>query len=219
VHLLLESAREQIGVLNDFIQYFRNESEKLLSFSNLQVHGIMPRKRWYDQPQYKALNASLEFLKKLPEGVIEILGSGFCQIIHTEIKVSPCEAKQLGSEKTLALYKQKNKTRDYDQSPKLHEAMSQLTLMEEPQRLVITKSISKLCDGTLQYFTLCSQFQQLPDNDDIKHLVHQTLERGDEGLSKVLLDYERLFEHKRASSSSQKPVKITDSGEGQTLKS
>jgi hypothetical protein len=90
--------------------------------------------RWYDrQPK---LSLACKLLFRFSDEIKSLISEAVLIIIVREFKQNkkPEQVRTLGGEKILGLHKSKNRRREYDVNPHLHQAMNEIYLLSEGDR-------------------------------------------------------------------------------------
>lgn len=146
--------------------------------------GEWRKRRWYDKnPQAsKAIRCLLALPVLFQDLVCQTLLSLAAQLPHSTLD----PLKSVGTENVLALYKARQKRRDYDQRELTHDTLSQLSVLPETKRNAMMVHINQLTDAFREYLTLCKQYQTKPNLVDVRKLLNQYQASGPEGCTSIL---------------------------------
>jgi hypothetical protein len=146
--------------------------------------GEWRQRRWYDrEPQAsKAIRCLLAFPVVFQDVVCQTLLNLAAQLPQNTLD----PLKSVGTENILALYKAKQKRRDYDQRELTHDTLSQLGVLPETKRNTMMRHINQLTEAFRGYLKLCKQYQAKPNLVDVRKLLNQYQMTGPEGCTSVL---------------------------------
>ncbi len=155
--------------------------------------------RWYDiNPK---LSRASRLLFTFPDAVQSIISEAIMLIADREFKEKKWQSniRSLGKEKILGLHKSKNRRREYDENPLLHQAMNYLFVLSEEGREFMAEHILKMVQYIQNYLELCSEAQTPPEEETLALITKEYVLRGDEGAEAFLknLRYEFLDKLKR----------------------
>ena len=148
--------------------------------------------RWYDrQPK---LSEACKLLFGFPDEIKSLISEAVLIIADREIKQKEQreQMRSLGSEKILGLYKSKNRRREYDINPYLHQAMNYLYLLSEKNRDFMAEHILKMVHYIQHYLQTCHITETPPSMEDVATITNLYIHSGDPEVKSFLkqLHYE-----------------------------
>jgi hypothetical protein len=146
----------------------------------------MHKNRFYDQDPLVSKAVSL--LLMLPGEVQTLTATYLSRIAEAEYRAHEMmqDTKTLGSDKILALYKSKQKKRDFDQNPAIHRALNYLMLLSEQHRQLIAHRLVGLIFHLQEYLKSCRMFSILPTRDQMNDVCNAYLKLGPEEASRMI---------------------------------
>lgn len=149
--------------------------------------------RFYDRDAN--VSRAVELLLLLPFEMQSIIADGISSIAEQEFRAHKLmrELKNLGSEKVLALYKSKQRKRDYDQNPAVHKAVNYLLVLSDENRVWIAQRIIGLIGCLHDYLSSCRSFSVLPQRETVDSLTGIYVECGPDEVKAYLKTIEAEF--------------------------
>ncbi len=147
--------------------------------------------RWYEQQS--KISVAVQLVLKFPQDLQEIIFKGVDKLVEREFKVSELknEYKTLGHKKVLAIYKSKQKKRDYDQNPVIHKGMNQLMLLSEADQSFVASQIIKLLDLLKTY--LSAQPSVTAINKEVEQITGVYVIEGEEAATALVKQFVQSF--------------------------
>lgn len=138
----------------------------------------MSQKRFYESDPITHQAVRQLFL--FPDDIQTILANGICDLVERDhtARAFLHDAKTLGRDKILALYKSHRKVRSYDKNPAVHKAMNYLMLLDIENRQSIARQMSELIQCVQDYLNFCKNQGIEAETDDIQVLLKNYAERG-----------------------------------------
>ncbi len=153
------------------------------------------QRRWYDREPQAA--RAIRYLLAFPVVFQDVV----CQTLLSIAAQLPSDAleplKSLGTENILALYKAKQKRRDYDQRALTHDTFSQLGSLPNAKRLTMTRHIHHLTDAFRGYLKLCKHYQARPNLIEVRKLLSQYQTSGTPACESLLQEFKDQWEHQK----------------------
>lgn len=151
----------------------------------------MHKNRFYDQDPL--LSQAVGLLLVLPGEVQTLTADSISRIAEAEYRTNELiqDAKTLGSDKILALYKSKQKKRDYDQNPAIHRALTYLMLLSNENRRLIAHRIVGLISHLQEYLKSCRMFSILPTFEQMQDVSNAYLKLGPEAATQKIQTFEK----------------------------
>ncbi len=153
----------------------------------------MAYKRWYDKHAElsQAVNAFLIF----PDDVQSIIAEGALILAKREFSALEKENqfKSLGTEKVLALYKSKQKKRQYDANHAVHSAINHLSVLSLPEQLFMANQIITLADTVVEYMEFCKSLHRNATLSDIQSITDTHVEKGPKESKKFLMELKKTI--------------------------
>ena len=168
----------------------------------------MNKNRFYDQDPLVSQAVSL--LLMLPGEIQTMAADCLSRIAEAEYRADELvrDAKTLGSDKILALYKSKQKKREYDKNPSIHRALNYLMLLTEQNRQLISYRIVGLISHLQAYLKSCRMFSILPTIEQMTEVCNTFLKLGPEETVRMIQTLEtKSYRNARR----QQPVQPTTS--------
>lgn len=182
--------------------------------------------RFYDQDP--VLSQAVQVMRMFPEDMQAIIADSLSMIAERECQASALmeDLKSIGTEKVLAIYKSKQKKRDYDQSPSLHRAMNYLSILSGENRAFIARKIMELMGYIQEYLKTCQGHSIPAETQAVEALADVYVKFGPDRCKQFLNDMEAEFVRKVSSErlESLNPPKstfseaITDESQGLRIK-
>lgn len=146
----------------------------------------MQKNRFYDQDP--VVSQAVSLLLMLPGEMQTMAADSLSKIAETEYRLGEMiqETKSLGSDKIMALYKSKQKNREYDKNPSLHRAFNYLMLLTEENRRMISHRIVGLITQMHNYLKSCRQFSLVPTVQHLAAVTQAYLHLGPEEATRVI---------------------------------
>ncbi len=160
--------------------------------------------RWYDrQPK---LSQACKLLFHFPDEIKSLISEAVLIIVDREFKQDkkPEQVRTLGGEKILGLHKSKNRRREYDINPHLHQAMNDIYLLSDSQRDFMAEHILNM----VEYIQHDLQTRQISQSGltlaEVPAITSRYLQSGDPGVT-LFLKHLRL-EFCQKSKNGEKPT-------------
>ena len=144
----------------------------------------MQKKRFYDQDPL--VSQAIHLLLLLPGEIQTLVAECTARIAESEYRANELmhNTKSLGSDKILALYKSKQKKREYDQNPLIHRALTYLMLLSEENRRLIASRIVGLISQINDYLRSCQASAMAPSIEHMRDIRSTYLKLGPEEASR-----------------------------------
>ncbi len=142
--------------------------------------------RWYDQNEHLA--AAIGLTLDMPDEILTIISQGIILLAEKEFKVEELlkNFKSLGTKKVLAIYRSKEKNRNYDKNPTAHKMVNYLYLMSPENQIFMAKHIIQIMKHVQEYLKLCSTHQIDPQKEDLENITQNYVSQGNEAVEKTL---------------------------------
>lgn len=157
--------------------------------------------RWYDSRPKMSQSARLLFA--LPDEIKSIISEALLVIADREFRHDEKvrHVRSLGREKVMGLHKSKNRRREYDENPHLHQAMNYLYILSEDNREFMAEHILKMMRYIQYHLETCQITQVVPQIEDLAAITNTYVNSGDEAVSAFLKNlrhefYEKLLQGK-----------------------
>jgi hypothetical protein len=149
--------------------------------------------RWYDSRPKISQAARLLFI--FPDEIKSIISEAILLIADKEFRQEEKErqVRSLGREKILGLHQSKNRRREYDQNPHLHQAMNYLYILSEDNREFMAEHILKMVQYIQCHLETCQLAQRTPDLKEVAEIVHIYIKSGDESVKLFLKQLRHQF--------------------------
>ncbi len=142
--------------------------------------------RWYDrQPK---LSQACKLLFSFPDEIKSLISEAVLIIAEREFKQNkkPEQVRTLGGEKILGLHKSKNRRREYDINPHLHQAMNDIYLLSDSQRDLMAERILNMVQYIQHELKTRKISQAEPTLAEAPALASAYLQSGDPGVALFL---------------------------------
>ncbi len=128
-------------------------------------------KRWYDKNP--ATSKALSFMFELPDGMMVIVCDGIIHLVERDLKEKEDlrSYRSLGSEKVLALYKSKQRNRNYDKNPTVHKMVNYLYQLTDENRQFMAHHLLTLIRLVQTYLEACQKNDYPSQLDDVREVV------------------------------------------------
>lgn len=135
--------------------------------------------RWYDSRPKMSQAARLMFA--FPDEIQTIISEATLFIADREFRENERErsVRSLGREKVLGLHKSKNRRREYDYNPHLHQAMNYLYVLSEDNREFIAEHILKMVRYIQHYLETCQIAETAPRIEDVAEVTRRYVQSGE----------------------------------------
>jgi hypothetical protein len=128
----------------------------------------MSKRRFYDKtPVIKqAVDAFLLF----PDEIQQMIADGFSEVARRDCQALELanNLKSLGAELVLALYKSKRKQRGYDRHAHAHQALNDLMVVSDENRILLANTMLDIMRLVREYLALCRDYGLIPQKDIIR---------------------------------------------------
>lgn len=153
----------------------------------------MNKHRFYDRDVN--VSRAVQLLLLLPFEMQTIIADGISSIAEQEFRANKLmrEIKTLGTEKVLALYKSKQRKRDYDKNPAVHKAINYLLVLSDENRAWIALRIIGLIGCLQDYLRTCRTYAELPHREAVDSLTSIYVECGPDQVKVYLKTIEAEF--------------------------
>ncbi len=153
----------------------------------------MNKYRFYDRDVN--VSRAVELLLVLPFDLQSIIADGIAFIAEQEFRANELlrELKSLGTEKVLAVYKSKQRKRDYDKNPAMHKAINYLMVLSDDNRLWMAKKIVGLVAHLKEYLQTCRLYSMSPTQQGVGSLTRAYTHQGAEEVKLYLKAVEAEF--------------------------
>lgn len=150
----------------------------------------MHSNRFYDQDP--VVSQAVKLLLMLPSEIQTLAAECLSKIAETEYRMIEMlqETKSLGSDKIMALYKSKQKKREYDQNPAMHRALNYLMLLTAENRRMIAHRIVGLISHIQDYLKACQKFSIAPSYQQMGDVAIMYMHRGPDEANLLIRDME-----------------------------
>lgn len=163
--------------------------------------------RWYDrQPK---LSQACKLLFAFPDEIKSVISEAILIIANQEFrqKEQREQMRSLGREKILGLYKSKNRRREYDINPLLHQAMNYLYLLSEEKRDFMAEHVLTMVSYIQDYLQACQVTENKPSLENVTLITDLYVKSGDKAVKTFLKQLrfefcEKLHEGKKPAASS-----------------
>lgn len=150
--------------------------------------------RWYDSRPKISKASRLLFI--FPYEIQSIISEATLYLASRELKEDERmrSIRSLGSEKILGLHKSKNRRREYDENPLLHQAMNYLYVLSEEKREFMAEHILKMIQYIQHYLETCNLIGAEPQMTEVAMITKTYINSGEEAAELFLkkLRYEFL---------------------------
>lgn len=135
--------------------------------------------RWYDSRPKMSQAARLMFA--FPDEIQTIISEATLFIADREFRENERErsVRSLGREKVLGLHKSKNRRREYDDNPHLHQAMNYLYVLSEDNREFIAEHILKMVRYIQHYLETCQITEIAPRIEEVAEVTRMYVQSGE----------------------------------------
>ncbi len=136
--------------------------------------------RWYDQKEELCL--AIDQLLAFPKEIRSILVEGVSALAEQECKVQEKmnSFRSLGTPKVLALYKSKEKKRNYDSDPLAHRAVNCLFVLSSGEQMFMAQQITFLTETIVDYLTHCKLLSCQASLEQLERLTQVFVKEGAE---------------------------------------
>lgn len=140
----------------------------------------MTRKRFYDGEP--STSQAVDLMLKFPDELQTVLANSMSMVAEGDYKADEIlnDLKSLGTEKVLALYKSKQKKRDYDKNPSFHRAMNYMMVMTPQNRQAISGKVLVLMGHVQEYLKVCKEKGVNPSVSTIENLAEVYVKQGND---------------------------------------
>ncbi|MBX2861129.1 MAG: hypothetical protein KTR14_07835 [Vampirovibrio sp.] len=177
----------------------------------MHIEPTHKNKRFYDQEPTlsRAVNVMLMFPKEIQQIIVE----GMIDLADQEYRASEIlnNVRTLGRDKVLALYKSKQKKRDFDNDPMTHKLMNYMMILSDENRILMSNHILELVESVQEYLVTCKNYHENPDAEQIQGLTNTYVADGKEAANQVMSGIKKAFMEKVAGQPAAPPVKTPTS--------
>lgn len=180
---------------------------------------LVTRRRWYDQQA--ELSRCVGLLAAFPPEVQNIVADGMIDLAEREFEVHTLlkSLKSLGPETVLGIYKSKNKRRQLDQAPHMHQALNYFYILSAENRLFLAQLTIDLVSYIYRYFEACRQYREDSSADHLLVLTRKYVQNGGPEAQKFLDGLQKQFsESIRSKPRSATTPALSDHESGMRLK-
>lgn len=153
----------------------------------------MNKNRFYDRDA--SVSKAVQLLLLLPFEMQSIIAEGVAWLAEQEFRANELirELKSLGTEKVLALYKSKQRKRDYDKNPAVHKAINYLLVLSEENRIWIAQHLIGLIGCLQDYLKACRIHAATPSREAVDSLTSVYIDSGPAKVKAYLKTLEAEF--------------------------
>lgn len=153
----------------------------------------MNNARFYDRDAN--VSRAVKLLMLLPFELQSIIADGIALMAEQEFRANELlrELKSLGTDKVLAIYKSKQRKRDYDKNPAMHKAMNYLMVLSDENRIWLSHKIVGLVAHLKEYLQTCRVYSALPTRQAVGTLTNTYTQQGAEEVRRYLKAVEADF--------------------------
>lgn len=134
-----------------------------------------------------------------PDEFKTIICDGISILAEREFKVNEMisQFKSLGSDKVLALFKSKQRKRDYDAHPAMHQTMNYLFVLSPEHKMFMANHIISLVEVVQDYLRLCQRTQHAPESESVGVITKAYVNQGRDSARMMLKRFEERFHDHR----------------------
>lgn len=151
------------------------------------------RLRWYDRNP--RLSVAVQLMMVFPDEFKTIICEGISLLAEREFKVNELiyQFKSLGSDKVLSLFKSKQRKRDYDEHPAMHQTMNYLYVLSDEHKTFMANHIISLVEVVQDYLRLCQRARHAPESQAVGTLTNAYVNTGRDSARVMLKQFEARF--------------------------
>jgi hypothetical protein len=152
-------------------------------------------------------------LLSFPEDIRSVLAKGMCAIAENDFNahIRIRDLKSLGKDKVLALYKSRDKKREYDLDPYLSKAMNYLMILEPSYQFFLALKVNDLVRMVQEFTDLCTEYAQSVQLEIVERIttiyVRFGLNETQDLLENIHGKFKRYFSKNKESASPPLPLK------------
>jgi len=154
------------------------------------------QERFYQQDTI--VKKAVEMLLVFPDDMQSVIAQGISHVTDQEFMTSRLNkhVQSLGAEKVMALFKSKQKKRDYDNNPQVHQMMNDLMILSPENRRFACEKMIELIGFITEYLQLCQAQPAAPKMETVENITETYVKMDKRACQEFMLALKKEFMNK-----------------------